>query len=52
VRGVRCPVLGRIAMQSCAVDVTEVPDVQVGDIADVPARRVTIDRAVPRVAVD
>jgi alanine racemase len=52
VRGVRCPVLGRIGMQSCCVDVTEVPGVQVGDVASIPCRRVTTDRGIPRVALD
>jgi len=47
--GVRCPVLGRISMQSCAVDVSAVPHVAVGDVADVPCRRVLVDRALPRV---
>jgi alanine racemase len=50
--GVECPVLGRVAMQSCAVDVTAVPQVAVGEVATVPARRVTTDRGLPRVAVD
>ena len=49
IRGVACPVLGRLSMQSCCVDVTAVPEVVVGDVAVVPARRVTLDRGVPRV---
>ncbi|MBI2303015.1 MAG: alanine racemase [Armatimonadetes bacterium] len=51
IKGVACPVLGRVSMQSCAVDVTDVPDVAVGDVATVPCRRVPVDRAVPRVVV-
>jgi alanine racemase len=49
--GVSCPVLGRVAMQSCAVDVTDVPKVAVGDVATISCRRVTVERGVPRVAV-
>lgn len=33
VHGTRCPVIGRICMDQCMVDVTEVGDVKVGDIA-------------------
>ncbi|MBI5833279.1 MAG: alanine racemase [Armatimonadetes bacterium] len=47
--GVRCPVLGRVSMQSCAVDVSAVSGVSVGDVADVPCRRALVDRALPRV---
>lgn len=50
--GVRCPVLGRVAMQSCAVDLSGVPGAAVGDVVSVPCRRVVTDRGLPRVAVD
>lgn len=50
IHGVECPVVGRISMQTCNVDLTAVPGVQVGDIAEIDARRVTLDRGVPRVA--
>lgn len=49
--GRRCPVLGRVAMQSCAVDLTAAPEAQVGDVAEVPARRVTVPPNVARVEV-
>lgn len=52
VKGVRCPVLGRISMQTCTVDVTDVPDVRVGDEALIPCRRVTADRGIRRVVVN
>lgn len=52
VAGVSCPVLGRVAMQSCVIDVTDVPGVAPGAVATVPARRVTTDRGLPRVLVD
>ncbi len=52
VRGQRAPVLGRVAMQICTVDVTDIPGVQPGDIADVPARRITASARLPRVFED
>lgn len=33
IRGVKCPVLGVICMDQCMVDLTEVPDVEVGEPA-------------------
>ena len=30
--GVRCPILGRICMDQCIVDVSAVPQAQVGDV--------------------
>lgn len=40
-RGKRAPVLGRVAMQICTVDVTDIPGAAVGDIVTIPARRIT-----------
>jgi alanine racemase len=37
-RGRRAPVVGRVAMDMCMVDVTAVPGVQVGDVATVLGR--------------
>lgn len=51
IAGADCPVLGRIAMQSCTVDLTAAPEARVGDIAEVPARRVTVPSSVVRVEV-
>lgn len=48
IAGRRCPVLGRIAMQSCTVDLSEAPQAEVGDVVEVPARRVTVPASVPR----
>jgi alanine racemase len=31
VRGVKCPIIGLMCMDQCTIDVTDVPDVQVGD---------------------
>jgi len=52
IHGQRVPLVGRIAMQTCTADVTDLPHVQLGDEAIVPARRVTTDRGIPRVYVD
>ncbi len=38
VRGRRAPVVGRVAMDVCMVDVTAVPDVRVGDVATLLGR--------------
>ncbi len=51
-RGRRVPVLGRVAMQICTVDVTDLPGVAVGDIATVPARRITASARLPRIYED
>lgn len=51
-RGKRAPVVGRVAMQICTVDVTDIPGVVPGDIATVPARRITASARLPRVYLD
>ena len=33
IRGVRCPIIGVICMDQCMVDLTQVPDAQIGDTA-------------------
>jgi alanine racemase len=38
VRGRRAPVVGRVAMDMCMVDVTDVPGVAVGDVATLLGR--------------
>ncbi len=48
IRGKRAPVVGRVAMQICTVDVTGIPDVSVGDVVTVPARRITASARLPR----
>ncbi len=52
VRGRRVPVVGRIAMQICTVDVSDVPGVQVGDVVSLPARRITTSARLPRLYTD
>jgi alanine racemase len=34
INGKACPILGRVCMDACMVDVSEVPDVKIGDIAE------------------
>ena len=38
VHGVRCPILGRICMDQCMIDVTNVPDAKMGDTATMIGR--------------
>ncbi|MTV49550.1 alanine racemase [Heliobacillus mobilis] len=47
----KAPVLGKVAMQFTMVDVTAIPDVQPGHIAEVPARRTVVALNVPRVYI-
>jgi alanine racemase len=49
VRGRKAPVVGRIAMQMCSVDVTNIPEACIGDEVIVPARRATTSSLLPRV---
>lgn len=51
VRGQKAPVVGRISMQTCMVDVTDVPDVQCGDEVLLASRRVTTPRELPRLYI-
>jgi len=48
IRGKRAPVVGRVAMQICTVDVTDIAGVSVGDVVSVPARRITAGARLPR----
>ncbi len=49
VRGVQAPIVGRISMTQCSLDVTDVPGVTVGDEVVLPVRRVTVSARVPRI---
>jgi alanine racemase len=48
IRGRRAPVVGRIGMQMCSVDVTHIPDVTVGDEATIPVRRTLVSAHLPK----
>ena len=47
--GVSVPLIGRISMDQCCLDVTDAPEAQIGDEVALPARRLSVDSAVPRV---
>ena len=49
VRGKRALVVGRVAMQTCMADVTDIPGVMAGDVVTVPARRLMASARIPRV---
>lgn len=48
VRGKRALVVGRVAMQTCTLDVTDIPGAEAGDIVSVPARRLMASARLPR----
>lgn len=43
VRGVKCPTVGSICMDACMIDVTDVPDVRVGDRVEVFGENMPVD---------
>lgn len=49
IQGRKAPVVGRIAMQICTVDVTDIPNVRVGDVVTIPARRIMASPRLPRI---
>lgn len=51
IRGQRAPVLGRVAMQTTILDVTDIGGVEVGDEVTVPAMRIPTSALIPRVCV-
>ncbi len=50
--GQRAPIIGRVSMDQCTVDVTEVPQAQVGAVVTIPTRRTVISPDVPRVYIE
>lgn len=52
VRGQEVPIIGRIAMDHCTVDVTDLPEVELGDDVVLPVRRVSVSPDIPRVYLD
>lgn len=52
INGRKFPVLGRVAMQMTVIDVTDMPDIQVGDEVTVPALRIPTSPLIPRVYRD
>lgn len=51
IKGRKAPVIGRISMQMCSVDVTDLGDVKTGDEVLVPARRTTTSARIPRIFI-
>lgn len=52
IKGHYVPIIGRIAAQSCCVDLTELPDdIRVGEEVILPARRVLTSPDVPRIYI-
>ncbi len=43
VKGVECPTVGTICMDACMIDVTDVPDVRVGDRVEVFGENMPVD---------
>ncbi|MCA1833797.1 MAG: alanine racemase [Actinomycetota bacterium] len=48
-KGVRAPVVGRISMQQSTVSIGHIPDVRVGDVVEVPARRLLVGTHIQRI---
>ncbi|HEY3411445.1 MAG TPA: alanine racemase [Armatimonadota bacterium] len=45
------PVIGRVASQSMMLDVTDLPVVKLGDVVEVPSRRLVVGEHIPRVPI-
>ncbi|MGQ9455806.1 MAG: alanine racemase [Armatimonadota bacterium] len=51
-RGMRVAVVGRVGMQLCLTDVTDLPDVKVGEDVEIPAMRIPTNSMIPRVYLE
>ncbi|MHB1457078.1 MAG: alanine racemase [Armatimonadota bacterium] len=51
INGNKAPVIGRVSMQMCSIDITELRDVKTGDEVVVPARRTSVSGSILRVLV-
>lgn len=50
VNGVKCNILGKIGMQNCIIDVTDIKDnVLVGDVVEINTRRINLSHSILRV---
>ena len=49
IRGQQAPIVGRIAMDHCTVDVTDLFEVEPGDEVVLPVRRVNVSPDIPRI---
>jgi alanine racemase len=48
--GVLCPIIGRVSMNMTAIDVTEVPQVSIGDTVTLISRDLSLANSVPQIA--
>jgi alanine racemase len=51
IHGERAPIIGRIAMQQCSIDISNIKGVQIGDAATVSMRRTSAGAHLPRVYI-
>lgn len=51
VEGSFAPVVGKIAMQTCMIDVTGIPQAKVGSLVEINARRTTMSKRIPRLYI-
>lgn len=49
IKGQKVPILGKVGMQLTILDITDLSEVQVGDIVYLPGRRTNISPAIPKV---
>ena len=52
VAGAIAPIVGRVSLNECTIDVTDIPTAKLGDEISVPARTTTLNPAIPRVYTD
>lgn len=48
-KGYRLPFVGKVGMQLTMLDATDCPELQVGDIVELPARRTSVNAKIPKV---
>ncbi|MHB1001413.1 MAG: alanine racemase [Armatimonadota bacterium] len=51
INGKKAPIIGRVSMQMCSVDVTDLHDVNIGDEVILPARRTSTSSRITRVYI-
>jgi len=52
VRGKKAEIIGKISMQNCFIDLTDIDGVEVGDEVELPVKRIAIKTFIPRVYFD
>ena len=50
--GEKAPIIGRIAMQQCSIDITHIPQAQIGDAVTLTMRRLCAASHLPRIYVE